>query len=111
MTDKQPIFTVSRSGPRCWEIMQGDKVSARVYSWSRDDQEAKKELEALAARFLDMSSLLKQVRFTIGLNLIDLRLKAMYHLIRFSCWIGGVGGVDLLDGDKKMSEINVQEKP
>ncbi len=111
MKKKQPLFTVSRSGIRCWEIMQGEMVVARIYSWKKDHEEAKQELEGLAARFLDMQGLLNEVTFTISLNLVNIRLKAMYHLIRFACWIGGVGGVDLLDGDKKMSEINVQEKP
>lgn len=109
MTDK-PLFTVSRSQKRVWEIMQGETVAARIYSWEQDDDKAKKELEALAARFLDMPSLLKQVRVTISLELVNLRLKAMYHLIRFACWIGGMAGVDLMDGDKKMSEINVKEQ-
>ena len=110
MTNEEQ-FTIERVSLRFWDVKQGQYQVARIYSWKKDDEEAKKELEALAARFLDMPSLLKQVRFTISINLVDIRLKAMYHMIRFACWIGGVGGVDLLDGDKKMSEINVQEKP
>lgn len=108
---KNELFTIKRTSLRFWDVMQGDYQVARIYSHKRDDREAEKELEALAARFLDMPGLLKQIRFTISLELVDIRLKAMYHLIRFACWIGGVGGVDLLDGEKKMSEINVKEKP